>query len=299
MGDMSIPRQVFAASFYLITRRCTQGQFLLRPDDETNNAFIYCLAVAAQRYDIDVLLPLAEPNHHHTVIFDRHGNMPAFVENFHKLIARSQNALRGRSENFWAATEPCITRLVDCETVIAKLIYAASNPVKDGLVERAHQWPGANGYPNFVSGRVLRARRPRHFFRNPGPMPETVTLKLTIPPELGVAHEVVEAVRAGVQEVERQMAEHRRKTGARVMGRRRVLAQSWKDSAPQLEQRTLRPRFAGTQLARMAALELYREFQRAYRDARARWLVGMKAVFPAGTYWLARFAGVPVAEMTH
>jgi len=34
---------------YMITRRCTQRQFLMRPDDETNNAFIYCLAEAASR----------------------------------------------------------------------------------------------------------------------------------------------------------------------------------------------------------------------------------------------------------
>jgi len=31
----------------MITRRCTQRQFLMRPDPVTNNAFIYCLAVAA------------------------------------------------------------------------------------------------------------------------------------------------------------------------------------------------------------------------------------------------------------
>jgi hypothetical protein len=29
---MSFPRQVIAGSYYLITRRCTQRQFLLRPD---------------------------------------------------------------------------------------------------------------------------------------------------------------------------------------------------------------------------------------------------------------------------
>jgi putative transposase len=70
----------------LITRRCTQRQFLLRPDPETNNAFTYCLAEAAQRYEISVLLPCAMSNHYHTVIFDRWGNYPEFVERFHKLL---------------------------------------------------------------------------------------------------------------------------------------------------------------------------------------------------------------------
>src|SRR5215212_10204097 len=46
---MSLPRQVLPGQFYLITRRCTQRQFLLRPDRDTNNAFTYCLIEAAQR----------------------------------------------------------------------------------------------------------------------------------------------------------------------------------------------------------------------------------------------------------
>jgi hypothetical protein len=39
----------------MITRRCTQLQFLLRPDEETNNAYLYCLAVAAKRFRNEVL----------------------------------------------------------------------------------------------------------------------------------------------------------------------------------------------------------------------------------------------------
>jgi putative transposase len=295
---MSRPRQVLPESFYFITRRCTQQQFLLRPDEETNNAFYYCLAVAAQRCGIDVILPLAESNHHHTTIFDRDGTMPAFVEHFHKLLARSQNALRGRCENFWSSEEPCITRLVDRDAVIAKLIYTATNPVKDRLVQRVHHWPGANGYPSFISRRPIRAHRPRHFFRNPGPMPETVTLELTIPPELGDALAVIEEVRSGVEAVERQIARECMQTGARVLGRRRVLEQSWRD-APSVREprRGLRPRFAGRGHARIAALELYKSFLETYRAARERWLAGRAAMFPPGTYWLARFAGVHVARL--
>src|SRR5437762_10107788 len=124
---MSRPRQVLLNQFYLLNRRCTQRQFLIRPDDATNNAFLYCLIIAAERCGIEVLLSVAESNHHHTVIFDRDGRCPEFVENFHRLFARSQNAFRGRWENFWAAEEPCITRLLDRRAVIDKLVYAATN----------------------------------------------------------------------------------------------------------------------------------------------------------------------------
>ena len=115
---MTLPREVIPGRFYMVTRRCTQRQFLLRPDPDTNNAFVYCLAEAALRFDIDVVLPCAMSNHH-TVLFDRHGSLPAFTEHFHKLLAKCQNALRGRWENLWAAEQVCVVRLVDPPTSCA------------------------------------------------------------------------------------------------------------------------------------------------------------------------------------
>ena len=53
-------RQVLPRRFYLITRRCVQRQFLLRPDAATNNAFLYCLIHAALRSEVDVLLPCGD-----------------------------------------------------------------------------------------------------------------------------------------------------------------------------------------------------------------------------------------------
>lgn len=47
-----------------LTRRCALRQFLLRPDDATNQTVLYCLAVAAQRTNIGVILPSALSNHH-------------------------------------------------------------------------------------------------------------------------------------------------------------------------------------------------------------------------------------------
>jgi len=297
---MSRPRQVLPGQFYMLTRRCTQQQFLLRPDSATNNAFIYCLAVAAALFGIDVLFTMAESNHHHTIIFDRYGLVSAFLEHFHKLVARSQNALRGRWENFWSSSEPCITRLLDRASVIEKIVYAATNPVKDGLVERVHHWPGASSFAAFAYQREIKAARPLHFFRSRGPMPKSAILRIVIPPELGPVDEIVREVCTGIEAVERATAAERKKTGKGVIGRRRILAQSWKESPTSSEpkrepRRELRPRFAGAVDVRLDALARYRAFQYSYRQAREGWLAGLDVLFPAGTYWLARFANVPVA----
>lgn len=278
----------------MITRRCTQRQFLLRPDPETNNAFIYCLVEAAQRAEIDVLLTCAMSNHHHTVIFDRHGRYPEFVEQFHKMFARSQNALRGRWENFWASEQTSVVRLVDRADVIDKIVYAATNPVKDALVSRAHHWPGVNAVAGLLYDHVLSARRPAHFFRNNGKMPLQVELRLTVPPELGAREDFIRELSARIAAAELQFEQVRLAEGRALLGRRGVREQSWR-GRPQTEEprRRLRPRVAATnKWRRREALGQDRTFVRDYAEARACWKAGEPAVFPIGTYWLCRYAGV-------
>jgi len=293
-----LPRQVFPRQFYLITRRCTQRQFLLRPDAATNNAFLYCLIAAASRCEIDVLLPCAMSNHYHVVIYDRAGRYPEFIEHFHKLLARSQNALRGRWENFWSSEQTCVVKLVGREAVLDKLVYAAANPVLDHLVERVHHWPGVNGLTALVNGRPLRAIRPRHFFRADGPMPDALEIVLTIPSELGHSADVVSELQSRVREQELERIIERQRTGRRVLGRRGVLAQSWRDQPETHEpRRNLRPRVATrSKWARMEALMRDQAFVADYVAAREQWRSGRATLFPAGTYWLQRFASVPVAE---
>ena len=44
---MTLPRQVVPGRDYMIMRRCSERRYLLRPDEDTNNAFVYCLVLAA------------------------------------------------------------------------------------------------------------------------------------------------------------------------------------------------------------------------------------------------------------
>lgn len=283
----------------MITRRCTQRQFLLRPDPETNNAFTYCLIEAALRCQITVLLSCAMSNHHHTVIFDPLGRYPEFVEHFHKMLARCQNAFRGRWENFWSSEQVSVVKLIGREAVMNKLVYAATNPVKDHLVERVHHWPGVNGLKALLTGRPLRATRPKYFFRAKGPMPAEVQMSLSIPPELGSEAELREELKQRVHAVETELAAGRGRSGQRVCGRRAVLRQPWHGQpASHAPRRNLRPRIAApNKWARMEALLRDRSFIVAYKQARVSWRDGSAVEFPPGTYWLRRFMGVPVMQI--
>ncbi|HTM45340.1 MAG TPA: hypothetical protein VL137_10320 [Polyangiaceae bacterium] len=294
---MTLPREVLPGRVYLFTRRCTQRQFLMRPDPETNNAFIYCLAVAANRFGMKVMFTMPESNHHHTGALDSEGKHPEFLELFHKLFAKCQNSLRGRWENFWAAEQPSVVRLRSPSDVLDKMVYALSNPVKDHLVDKATDWPGASSLKATLNGTQLTAHRPKHFFRENGSMPEQVTLKLYRPP--GYEHLTQEQFAALIIEriakVERRAREKRR--GGRVLGVKAVLRQCPTDT-PQTraQRRQTNPRVAAkNKWQRIEALRRNKVFQLAYAKAREAFSWGWgNVMFPEGTYWLRRFAGVLV-----
>lgn len=294
---MSLPRQILPGEFYMITRSCTQRMFLLRPDPEMNALFEYCLAVAAAKYGILVLLSCVMSNHHHTVVFDPEGRICEFCEYLHRLVAKATNALRGRRENLWSSEALSLVRLVGPDDVIAKLVYAATNPVKDGLVAKVSDWPGVNTLGALLDGGVIETKRPTHFFAADGTMPESATLKLVIPPSLGAADEFRRRLRELCAAAEDDYAKERRRRGLTVLGREAILAQSWRGQPESPREKTdIRPTVAARSLSsRIAALAQYRTFLAAYRAARECWREGKAAIFPAGTYWLQRFAFVPVA----
>ncbi len=298
---MAKARQVLPRRFYLLTRRCTQRQFWLRPDSEVNQIWRYCLAEAATRHDIDVVFTTVMSNHVHTVVYDRQARRPKvieFIEHLHKLVARCVNSLRGRWENLWASERTSIVHLKTPEDVMAKMVYAATNPVKDNLVERVEHWPGVNAYTDFVNDRAVQVERPRRFFQPNGKMPASVTLRYVVPPELGDAAEVRARLRELVRAEEAQLLLARRRGGRRVLGRRAVLRQRCSEQpASAAPRRGINPQVAArSQWVRIGALRGLREFQVSYRIALEAFRRRKPAVFPAGTYWMHRFAGAQVAE---
>jgi putative transposase len=293
-------RPVVPGNFLFITRRVTQRQFLLRPDDETNNAFLYCLIEAAQRFDIQIILAQMMSNHYHAALYDPHGHEVEFREHFHKMLARSQNALRGRWENFWSSEESCVIEVMSADDLLDKLVYIATNPVKDFLVDKVHHWPGPNFVKALLNGTPMKARRPKHFFRENGPMPTEVELVLGLPDHVEGKEAFLATLRRRIEQVEDELEQERLRTGRGIVGRRRVLRAHPEDSPTSHEpRRGMRPRVAArNKWLRIMTLQRNKEWQLEYRDARAKWLLGLPVEFPPGTYWLRRFAGVTVRDST-
>jgi putative transposase len=297
---MSVPRQIVPGRVYMVTRRCTQRQFLLRPDDATTNAFVYCLALAAERANMGVIAFLAHSNHHHTIVLDHDGRMPEFLERFHKLLAKHQNALRGRWENFWASESTSVVELPTPDDVLTKMVYALTNPVKDQIIEKADHWPGASSLQANLERRKLTASRPPRFFSKDGTLPEFVTLPCIRAP--GFETLTVDAWRAllesRVRDIEEQAAAARKNGRFRILGRAQVLRQRPTDRPTSSEpRRGISPRVGSVnKWARIEAIQRNKAFIAAYRQARTLLKAGQHALFPAGTYWLRRFAGVRILQ---
>jgi REP element-mobilizing transposase RayT len=302
---MTLPREIHPGRTYLITRRCTQRQFLLRPDDKTNAIFEYCLAEAAERHRIELVAWLAMSNHYHAVVHDPDGRLPAFLEHFHKMVAKALNVRWSRWENLWATEETCVTYLPTPADVFDKVVYCLTNPVNDHLVERATDWPGSSSLRHLEGERTAPAR-PRIFFRETGRMPESAELRAAPPPRWsgGKSSESAaawaERVRDAIAKKERAAREERVRAGRRVLGRRAVRMASASDSPSSTEpRRNLRPAVACKNVARrIGEIAKLVEFRKKYSAARLRYVAGERTVeFPAGTYrlraWGVRCAPFP------
>jgi REP element-mobilizing transposase RayT len=292
---MSLPRAIVPGATHLITRRCTQREFLLKPSKLTNQIFLYCLAVAAQRTGVLVHAVCALSNHHHTVASDPHGRLPEFYGWLHEFVAKALNASYGRWEGLWSSAATSVVRLYGADAVLDKIAYTIVNPVAAGLVSHHTQWPGVLLYrPGHMT-----VERPKGFFRDNGPTPPEVTLELVAPPIGSTDADAVDVIGRCVAARE---AEHRaafRDQGRRFLGRAAVLAQRVTDRPTTREpRRTLSPCVAcRDRWARIEALQRCKQFIADYRDAWRRWCAGARdAVFPPGTYLMARRFDVAIAE---
>jgi REP element-mobilizing transposase RayT len=292
---MTAPRQVLPGTVYMLTRRCSQQQFLLRPSETTNAIFLYVLAVAARRFNVQVHAFCVLSNHFHAVVTDPDACLPAFSQYLDSLVARAVNASLGRWESFWAPSSYSAVALASPADIVDKVAYVLANPVAAGLVARAKEWPGLWSAPESIGGDAVLAPRPTTFFRATGYMPEVERLELVPPPGFtadAFRQRVGEALAVLEGRARETLVSERRKP----LGARKVLAQKpTARPAGIAPRRGLRPRVAGRdRWKRIEALLRLVDFLKAYRVAwRTRRAGEPPLLFPAGTYLLRVAHGVP------
>lgn len=291
---MTAPRRVLPGHTYLITRRCTQRQFLLRPSKQVNEIIRYVAAYAALRSGVRLHAVCALSNHYHIVATDPDARLPEFMATLNKLTAKCINASYGRWENLWASQPPSAVRLVSAKDVLSKVAYTLCNPVSSFLVARGDQWPGVR--LSWLDGHRL-VERPRVFFRPEGAMPEYIKVELHPPPgfEEVTPQRLASTVRRLLDRRDAYFRNKAKRMRVRFLGAARVLRQR-PTAAPRTVEprRRMSPRIASRdKWRRVEALARLRVFLDRYRHAWAQWRLGVRdVVFPSGTYAMRVHQGV-------
>ncbi|GEJ57830.1 hypothetical protein AMYX_25710 [Anaeromyxobacter diazotrophicus] len=295
---MKAPRQVLPGTTYLVTRRCSQRQFLLRPSKTTNAIFLYVLAVATRRFGMKIHAFCVLSNHFHLVLTDPSARLPAFEQYLDSLVARAINATLGRWESFWAPSSYSAVALASPADIVDKTAYVLANPVAAGLVRRARDWPGLWSAPALIGGASLHAVRPAAFFRDDGSMPPTAELQLVAPEGFESPVAFRDQVTGALVAAEARAGSAVERRGRGFLGRARVLSQNpLAQPATGEPRRQLNPRVASRdKWKRVETLARLLEFVERYRAARRARRAGQRdALFPPGTYLLRIAHGVACA----
>jgi REP element-mobilizing transposase RayT len=296
---VTAPRRVVPGATYLVSRRCTQREFLLKPTPLTTLIVKFVLAVAAARYGVLVHAACVMSNHWHIVLTDPSANLPDFSRLLDGVVAKALNSLYGRWENFWAPCPYSAVALASPEDVVDKVAYTLANPATADLVEHGRQWPGLWSDPHAIGGPGELVPRPGHYFAKDGSMPESEELVFSVPPGFTSVEAFQAQVIARVSELEQAAAAKRVVEGSRVQGVHRIRKQKHTDRpAPGEPRRVLNPRIAARdKWKRIEALGRLVTFLQNHRDALLRYCRGERnALFPRGTYLMRVRFGVACAS---
>ena len=115
---MAYPRIIFPGKTYLLTRRTLRRYFLLLPDEEMKELIEYSLAVAANRYQIQVHAFCAMSTHIHVVLTDTRGRLPFFLAYFHRLVAMGTKILRNWEGSIWDSEQTSVVELLTRDAIV-------------------------------------------------------------------------------------------------------------------------------------------------------------------------------------
>jgi REP element-mobilizing transposase RayT len=289
-----LPRRILPGQRYLLTRRCSQRSFRLRPSRATNQIFRFLIAWAAQKTEVQIHAVVVMSNHIHLVVTDVAGRLPDFTRELHRMTAKAMNALQGQWECLWSPEPAHYLELGDDDDVIRKIAYVVANPVAAGLVERSRDWPGVLlcAVDEPVAEHV---ERPTSYFAEAGEFSRSIVLRVVSP--AGIPDFAIR-LRSELARLRDAAHAEMRTRGISFLGRQRVLGASFERKAKRHERRCgITPRVAAKNLfLRRAMLAAHTQFVVAYSAALTRWRTGLREIeFPVGTWLMRVVHGVRVA----
>jgi hypothetical protein len=297
------PRKYSADSVYAEVQRTVDRQFLFKPDPTIRNIIGACAGRALRKYPVKLFWLDFNINHKQAGRAPL-SNDPEHIQNlvrfdqlFNSLLARELNRHHHR-EGALYSTRNRSQECIDDPSLEQQLLYAVTNVVKDGLVDRVAHWKGVSSYQQLATGERDRYRYinwsrwwaagGRRSKRSPEEFVEWVEVELSpLPSWEGMKPAQRQAhFRRLVRQLEQELRAQREREGRRVMGPRKLARVDPRGRPLERKPRTPQPLcHASTAAGRRQYEQDWREFLREYYAASARYRSGEWEVeFPAGTF---------------
>jgi REP element-mobilizing transposase RayT len=275
-----------------VTGRTIHGRLLLRPSQELRSIAIGILARAQRMYEVKIHAFIVMSNHVHLLLSVQNAEQLAtFMCYVNSNLAREAGRLYEWKEKFWGRRYQAIVVSNEEEAQMDRLEYILSHGVKEGLVKRPQDWPGAHSVNALLTGEPLeglwfdrtqeyaaRVRR-EDFDRLKYATVEILTLE-PLPCWSGLSDEHYrERIASLVARIEAEAQ------AMRPFGREAVLAQE-PHSKPVRSKKSPAPRFhAFRKNVRRDLYEAYAWFVAAFRNASEKLRSGdLTAKFPPGSF---------------
>jgi hypothetical protein len=197
-------------------------------------------------------------------------NFVSFEKLFNSLTAVGINRYLGREGALYSSRDR-IDEAIDDDAVLQQLLYAVTNPAKDGLTDRIKHWEGISSYYQLATGRVdkysyinrtawhraggKRCKKPMSAFT------EWVELKLSPIPSWEALPQKArrELFRREVRALERRFREQREQEGRRAMTQRAMEKVRHRDRPKTIAIRTPQP------LCHSSTIEGAQEYKNEWR----------------------------------
>jgi len=281
-----------------ITCRTIQGRFLLRPGPALDDILLGVLGRAQRLYPVEICAFSFLSNHYHLLLWVQDAErMTRFMWYFQTNAAREVARLANWPDKVWSRRYEAIVISNEPAAQVDRLRYVLAQGVKEGLVGRVADWPGATMVRALMEDRPLRGtwfNRTREYAARLTRKPldprsyaeeETVTLS-QLPCLRDLSPQAYRNVVAGlVQEIESEAAAERALTGCEPLGAGAILRQH-PHTRPNRTEKSPAPRFhAASRRVRQELREAYGWFLVAFREAAESLKAGDRlARFPDGCF---------------
>lgn len=230
----SLPR-----GLYEVSTRVTGNELIAVPTKEVTDTILGVIAYGQRKHKVAIHAFVFLSNHYHMLVSAPDApEMSEFMRFINTNIAGELNRINKRRGTLWARRFRSVPIAQDRATQVWRLRYILAHGVKENLVGRVEDWPGASSLPWLRDGTPLKgkwvnrtklyyARRRKSYVERPGDFTTTLTVLLEVLPcwRDMPEQEWRRLVRDIIAELNAEADEKREATGIQPLGRAAVIAQ--------------------------------------------------------------------------